>query len=50
MKIIAFPPAKTFTFRRLRLLEAKYNLHILLNEAEELATAKVFILLFNISN
>lgn len=34
------PPAKTLAFRRLKLLEAKYNLHVLLNEQVELAVQK----------
>eukprot|EP01116_Phalansterium_solitarium_P007576 TRINITY_DN2031_c0_g2_i3.p1 TRINITY_DN2031_c0_g2~~TRINITY_DN2031_c0_g2_i3.p1 ORF type:complete len:916 (-),score=369.95 TRINITY_DN2031_c0_g2_i3:827-3574(-) len=33
-------PTKTMCFRRLRLLDAKFNLHILLNEESELAMAR----------
>eukprot|EP01112_Ceratiomyxa_fruticulosa_P010299 TRINITY_DN2716_c0_g2_i4.p1 TRINITY_DN2716_c0_g2~~TRINITY_DN2716_c0_g2_i4.p1 ORF type:complete len:463 (-),score=81.09 TRINITY_DN2716_c0_g2_i4:574-1962(-) len=41
MKCTSFGPCKTLCFRRLRLLEAKYNLHMLLNDGEELACQKL---------
>ena len=41
MRIITHGPCKTFSYSRLRLLESRYNLHIVLNEADELATTKL---------
>lgn len=40
MKTMAYGPAKTFCYRRLKLLESKFDLHVLLNEADELAEQK----------
>ncbi|KAF2068480.1 hypothetical protein CYY_010196 [Polysphondylium violaceum] len=40
MKLCSYGPAKTFCFKRLRLLESKYNMHILLNDSKELAHQK----------
>ncbi|KAF9392669.1 AMP deaminase [Mortierella sp. AD011] len=38
--VISDGPAKSFAFRRLKYLESKWNMYILLNEYEELAEAK----------
>jgi len=40
MKLCSYGPAKTFCFKRLCLLESKYNMHILLNDSKELAHQK----------
>eukprot|EP01132_Coremiostelium_polycephalum_P005159 gene5159-6421_t len=40
MKLCSYGPAKTFCFKRLRLLESKFNMHILLNDSVELAQQK----------
>lgn len=40
MKTISHGPSKTFCFQRLRTLEAKFNLHLLLNETSEIACSK----------
>ncbi|EGG21444.1 AMP deaminase [Cavenderia fasciculata] len=40
MRFCSYGPAKTFCFKRLRLLESKYNMHILLNDSVELAHQK----------
>lgn len=39
-KIIHFGPTKTLAYKRLQLLEARYNLHILLNAERELLSQK----------
>jgi AMP deaminase len=39
--IISDGPAKSFAYRRLRYLESKWNLYVLLNEYQELADSKV---------
>eukprot|EP00479_Gromia_sphaerica_P008811 TRINITY_DN3513_c0_g1_i1.p1 TRINITY_DN3513_c0_g1~~TRINITY_DN3513_c0_g1_i1.p1 ORF type:complete len:76 (+),score=11.44 TRINITY_DN3513_c0_g1_i1:231-458(+) len=40
MKTVNFGPVKTLTYNRLRILEARFNLHILLNEENEVKEAK----------
>ncbi|XP_046852479.1 AMP deaminase 2-like isoform X2 [Xenia sp. Carnegie-2017] len=40
LALSAHGPIKSFCFRRLKFLEARYNLHILLNELKELAEMK----------
>ncbi|EFA76108.1 AMP deaminase [Heterostelium album PN500] len=40
MQFCSDGPAKTFSFKRLRLLESKYNMHILLNDSAEIAHQK----------
>eukprot|EP01133_Synstelium_polycarpum_P008425 gene8425-9911_t len=40
MRFCSYGPAKTFCFKRLRLLESKYNMHILLNDTVELGHQK----------
>lgn len=40
MRVVENGPAKTFCFRRLMLLEARFNMHMLLNENIELAACK----------
>ncbi|GAM21170.1 hypothetical protein SAMD00019534_043450 [Acytostelium subglobosum LB1] len=40
MQFCADGPAKSFTFKRLRLLESKYNMHMLLNDSAELLHQK----------
>ncbi|KYQ91657.1 AMP deaminase [Tieghemostelium lacteum] len=40
MKLCSYGPAKTFCFKRLRLLESKFNMHILLNDSVELSHQK----------
>mmetsp|Transcript_1531 Transcript_1531/g.2032 ORF Transcript_1531/g.2032 Transcript_1531/m.2032 type:complete len:727 (-) Transcript_1531:42-2222(-) len=40
LRIISNGPAKTITFKRLRLLESKFNLHVLLNEQQEASVSK----------
>jgi AMP deaminase len=39
--VISDGPTKSFAFRRLRYLESKWNLYVLLNEYQELAESKV---------
>jgi AMP deaminase len=41
LNVIADGPAKSFAWRRLRYLESKWNLYVLLNEYQELADMKV---------
>jgi AMP deaminase len=41
LNVISDGPAKSFAFKRLRYLESKWNLYILLNEYQELAESKV---------
>jgi AMP deaminase len=41
--IISDGPAKSFAYRRLRYLESKWNLYVLLNEYQELADSKVWL-------
>jgi AMP deaminase len=41
--IISDGPAKSFAFKRLRYLESKWNLYVLLNEYQEMAETKVYI-------
>lgn len=41
LSVISDGPAKSFAFRRLRYLESKWNLYVLLNEYRELAEMKV---------
>lgn len=40
LAVISDGPAKSFAFRRLRYLESKWNLYVLLNEYRELAEMK----------
>ncbi|KAI1296080.1 AMP deaminase [Mortierella claussenii] len=40
LSVISDGPTKSFAFRRLKYLESKWNMYILLNEYEELAEAK----------
>ncbi|PRP81669.1 AMP deaminase [Planoprotostelium fungivorum] len=40
LSIVSHGPCKTVCFKRLEILGAKYNLHMLLNETEEMAAAK----------
>ncbi|EGC36820.1 AMP deaminase [Dictyostelium purpureum] len=40
MMFCSYGPAKTFTFKRLQLLESKFNMHILLNDSLELLQQK----------
>lgn len=44
LSVISDGPAKSFAWRRLRYLESKWNLYVLLNEYRELAELKVSIL------
>lgn len=39
--VVADGPAKSFAFRRLKYLEGKWNMYVLLNEYQELAAMKV---------
>lgn len=39
--MVADGPAKSFAFRRLKYLESKWNMYVLLNEYQELAAMKV---------
>ena len=41
LSVISDGPAKSFAYRRLRYLESKWNLYVLLNEYKELAEMKV---------
>jgi AMP deaminase len=41
LSVISDGPAKSFAWRRLRYLESKWNLYVLLNEYRELAEMKV---------
>lgn len=41
--VISDGPTKSFAFRRLRYLESKWNLYVLLNEYQELAESKVLL-------
>jgi len=41
LAVISDGPAKSFAYRRLRYLESKWNLYVLLNEYRELAEMKV---------
>jgi len=41
LSIISDGPTKSFAFRRLRYLESKFHMYILLNEYQELADSKV---------
>ena len=41
LSVITDGPAKSFAWRRLRYLESKWNLYVLLNEYRELADMKV---------
>jgi hypothetical protein len=41
LAVISDGPAKSFAWRRLRYLESKWNLYVLLNEYRELAELKV---------
>lgn len=41
LNVISDGPTKSFAFRRLRYLESKWNLYVLLNEYRELAEMKV---------
>jgi AMP deaminase len=41
LSVIADGPAKSFAWRRLRYLESKWNLYVLMNEYQELADMKV---------
>lgn len=41
LSVISDGPAKSFAWRRLRYLESKWNLYVLLNEYRELADMKV---------
>lgn len=45
LAVISDGPAKSFAWRRLRYLESKWNLYVLLNEYRELADMKVCLLL-----
>lgn len=49
LKIATFGPLKTFSYKRLKLLEAKFNLHVLLNEDAEFAAAKVLCYYFQLT-
>lgn len=40
MRVVEHGPSKTFCFRRLMLLEARFNMHMLLNENIELGACK----------
>lgn len=40
MNVVEDGPCKTFSFGRLALLEARFNMHVLLNEFTELAACK----------
>src|SRR5690554_3907023 len=40
LSVISNGPEKSFAFRRLKYLESKWNMYILLNEYEELAETK----------
>jgi AMP deaminase len=40
LSVISDGPTKSFAFKRLKYLESKWNMYILLNEYEELAEAK----------
>jgi hypothetical protein len=42
LEVISDGPTKSFSFRRLKYLESKWNLYILLNEYQELADMKVY--------
>jgi len=41
--VVADGPAKSFAFRRLKYLEGKWNMYVLLNEYQELAAMKVHL-------
>lgn len=41
LSVISDGPAKSFAWRRLKYLESKWNLYVLLNEYRELAEMKV---------
>lgn len=44
LSVISDGPAKSFAWRRLRYLESKWNLYVLLNEYRELAEMKVSLM------
>ena len=41
LSVISDGPTKSFAFRRLRYLESKYQMYILLNEYQEMSETKV---------
>ena len=41
LDVISDGPAKSFAYRRLQILESKWNMHVLLHEFEEIAETKV---------
>lgn len=41
-------PTKSFAFRRLRFLESKFHMYVLLNEYQELADSKVIFAMFDV--
>ena len=45
LNVISDGPTKSFAFRRLRYLESKFHMYVLLNEYQELADSKVRTLL-----
>lgn len=50
LSVISDGPAKSFAWRRLRYLESKWNLYVLLNEYRELAEMKVSWFYDNLCN
>ena len=41
LNVISDGPTKSFAFRRLRYLESKFHMYVLLNEYQEMADSKV---------
>lgn len=43
LAVVSDGPSKSFAFRRLRYLESKFQMYLMLNEYQEMADSKVFI-------